>query len=199
MLLIGASNTTPTATATLTLAPGQQGQYDAVNFVFVSSRASDASGYSSQISVTYTDASSEVIMLTTRANSGRGTFGSANFGLTSDAYTFTNEAPGAGETVSLSNVIASTDFLGITGSGSSQRSQIRPGTASLWEFSQDIALDSSKTLESISFQLTRGGVNRDNRLYVAGTTLVTIPEPNTLVLVALAFLGMFTVLRRKRS
>ncbi len=200
LVLIQANNTNTTITKTFTLSLAEQGQYDAFNLAFAVQRSANANGFTSEISVSYTDASSEVVLLTTHSNvpstdAVRGVFGSNNFQLISDSYTFENEAPDGG-TISLSNLVATTDYLGLTGSGASQRSLIRSGTSSLWEFSQDLSLDSSKTLESITIELTRGGVNRDSNLFLAGATLVVIPEPGTSMLVASA--GFCTAMLRRR-
>ncbi len=203
ILRLQANNTTPTLTQTITLAPGEQGQYSGVNLAFSVQRAASASGYSSQISVTYSDATSSVILLTNGESDDtpRGTFGSNNFNTGTDSYTFTNEAPGTGETVSLSNLIATTEFLGTSGSAGSNNAQslIRAGTTSIWEFSNDLPLDPTKTLQSIEIQLTRGGSNRNNTLHVFGATLVTaIPEPTVAAYLGLGLLS-FIFLRRRRG
>lgn len=203
-VLVQGDNTNPTQAITFTLPVGQQAQYDAINMAFVVQRSSNASGYSSQITVTYTDASSEVIMLTNAIGDGstqRGTFGSNNFSLADDTYSFTNEAPLRSETVTLSNVAYFPNrYLGLSGSGASQRSEIRStDDTAIWEFADDIDIDSSKTLESITVQLTRGGVNRNNSLYVFGVTGVVIPEPQTYALVAgLGCLALAAIRRRRR-
>lgn len=198
VLRIVANNTTPTQIQTITLAPGDQGQYQSFNLAMTVQRAASASTYSSQITVSYSDATTAVVMLT---NDGvgdvpRGTFGSNNFGLTSDAYTFTNEAPGTGETVSFSNVLASTYYQGLSGSSPSQVTSIRSGTASIFEFGSDIPLDSSKVLQSIEIQLTRGGSNRDNNLFVWGISAQAIPEPGSVSLLACG--GLLLLLLRRR-
>lgn len=204
---MSANNTLQMDVLTVNLAPEQQGQYSAFNMTYLVNRSSTLNNaqYSSKITVFYTDASSEVIMLTTATGDGsvdRGTFGSSNWQLSSDDYTFTNEAPDRGETVSVSNVISNSRILGLTGSGASQRSTISSSTGSLWEFGSDIPIDDSKVLSSIEVAITRGGgptSNRNNTLYVFGMTLVTVPEPQTYALLfGVAVLGVVGVLRRRR-
>ncbi len=193
-----ANNTNTTQTQVFTLGLAQQAQYSSFNLAFTVQRASSASTYSSQIKVNYTDTTSTVVMLT---NDGagdvpRGTFGSNQFALSADSYTFTNEAPGTGETVSMSNVHTSTYFLGLSGSGTSQVSSIRSGDHGIFEFANDISLDPTKTLQSIEIQLTRGGVNRDNALYVWGISGVLVPEPGVIGLLAS---GSLLILLRRRK
>ncbi|MGE9290879.1 MAG: hypothetical protein ACQKBT_07805 [Puniceicoccales bacterium] len=201
LVRIVGDSSTPSETLTMVLDGSEQGQYSGINFAFVTYNGGSSTSYRSTISVTYTDATTDVILLTQGTSVGGlggGLFGADNFANATDSTSFTNEAPGTGETVTLNNLITTIDYAGITGSSSanSQRSLIRSGPTSIWEFSEDLALDSSKVLESISITIKSGGTNRASYMNVFGTTLVAVPEPSAYASI-LGLVGLTLALSRR--
>ena len=178
---------------TITLPPSEQGNYTGFNILFVSSRDGNNSNYRSWITATYTDSTSTIVVDTgTGGGSGPGgTFGGAGRGSQggllnlTDNYTFVNQAPGTGETVGSNLVLGMDRLVAISGSSSA----IRSGDAAIWEFSSPIALDMGGTLESLTVNLQRAGVNRNHSLYILGIT-GTIPEPATATVLGLGCLGL---------
>ncbi len=182
-----------TSSAVVTLAPDEQQQYENFNFLFVSVRSSNA-GFNvrSWITATYTDGTSEIVldtgMVTTEANTPGGTFGSAGIGGQGGWKSHVDSDP------SVKLALAMTHIAGIAGSPA--RSVIREETAGLWEMAEPIALDSTRTLESLEFSVYSSGSTRDNHLLIFAISATPVPEPATAALVGLA--APAVLLRRRR-
>ncbi len=196
MIHLRADNSTASDSITLTLSGADQQQYSDFNLAYVTRIDATASNYRSYITATYTDASSAIVVDTGLSGGVTGgSFGLTNLNQTSSAYTFTNQAPGTGETIGITPAHSMTYSLAQSGPSNS----IRNTAATLWEFDSAIALDSSKTLESLTITVNRGGGSTSNRsqdLFVLGVTATAIPEPSSLILLVCA-LGGFLLLRRK--
>jgi hypothetical protein len=202
-------------TQTINLGAGEQGQYSSINMAFVSANSSNhsSSGFRSWMVAHYTDGSSEIFVDTGLVDGndpeapggyfgGGGQGGNGGLFATVDNYTFQNQAPNYPGTIGHSLLLEMNRRLDRSGSVNA----IRSGTASVWEFSSPLAVDSSKVLQDIEInvQSAADSVNRDTRLWVFAMngelapqddTGPAIPEPASLGLIGLA--GAMLLARRR--
>lgn len=178
-------------TRTLVLAPAEQQQYTAINMVFTAYKQSNhSSGFRSWIEVEYTDGSIEMIADTGNQTGDGGTFGGAialggGIAATSDTYSFTNVAPNYPGTIGTAVAHAMT--------ARAASAAIAAGDATLWQFDTDLAVDSTKTLKSITVghKAPPDSANRDGSLFVMAISANPIPEPTMLAPLTLAGLLLF--------
>jgi hypothetical protein len=171
---------------TIVLLPEQQAKYGEINVLFVSWR-SGKGPYRSWIKAAYRDGSSEMVVDTGNftdsdpSSTPGGTFGGAGVagqgGIlnTSDAYSFTNRAPNYPGTIRHKLALSMDRRL--------NGATIGTGNAALWEFDPALALDSSKTLESLTIRMEApsDNVNREGNLFVLAISGSRIGMDGTLL------------------
>lgn len=201
---LAAAGSGTVVTYTYNLTPEEQGQYTSFNFLSNSQRDASATGYRSWVEAVYSDGT--VILIDTGlSDSGdlvRGTIGNNNVTKDSDTYTFLNTAPGATNTVGVSNAYVMD--RGLSQSGSTQ--SVRSGTFGIYEVDYDaltvgvtdIPLDPGRTLEALNFNIRSAGVNRDQELYVWAISATPVPEPATYALLFAAVALGVAIRRRSR-
>lgn len=181
VVMSAAGNTTKSTT--FTLGAGQQMNYDALNIAFVAARGGSAT-HRSYITANYTDATSQIVYDTgTVAGTVGGTFGSAG-GNSQGGFSFATDTD-----TSVQNLLDSSYFLGQSGSSQS----IRSGEASVWQFSNAIALNPDKALESFTITLVSQSSGRTTSLWMFGATANAVPEPAA----AMMLLPLAALLRRR--
>lgn len=199
---------TSTRSVTLTLTAAQQQKYSDINFVLVSNRGTTNAAYETWITAMYTDSTS-VDIYDSDSTSGYtgvfyttvgGTIGSGGIGTQGGFLNPTDTNP------TLTNVSSSNTFLSysgnINGGGTHVISaQITTDTSApidtvnLWRFTEALALDPTKTLQSITFN-TYSSANSNNNLVIFAASATAAPEPASMALAALSGLGVLA--RRRR-
>jgi|GEM_PF-980712 len=170
-------STTVTTTGTVTLLSGQQLNYSNLNLLFVQNRSTSAGTFRTLITATYTDGTTTVLdtgSITVAANAPGGTLGSAGVagqgGLS--IGTDTNAA--------VTNVFTSPYGVTTTGAPGNFSSVIDPAVGSnLWQLTTPLALNTSKVLKSVAFQVQAAQAGQWNELAVFGlcATPVSCPPP----------------------
>ncbi len=182
----------------VTLSLAEQQQYTWVNVVFTAYKQSNHSGgFQSSILAEYTDGSTEMLVDTGLQTGDGGTFGGAlvlGGGITNstDDHTFANQAPNYPGTIGANLVLGMDARLASAG--------IAAGTASLWEFDTNLAVDSTKVLESLTIRMRapNDSANRDGSLFVMAISGNAVPEPATMGLLLLAGAVALGAARRRR-
>lgn len=191
-----------TQTATITLLPDEQKQYDDFNFLFFQARGNANGSFRTVIQVTYTDATTETVFdtglyVSSGASSPGGTLGNAGIqggGLLSATDTNTD----------VEHVLTSSSTRNTGSTGSNNAATIVDTAVSnrvnLWQMAERLDLDETKILESITFSVSASNNGRANELVIFGlnATPYTDPVPEPATLGALLMGGAALLGRRRR-